>query len=92
MVSNVQADGTDGVLLDRNAAQCEDDDPSENDQVTDPTVLQWSSDKYIMFYNVDAEIYVAGSGFQCSDHTDNDADSTTDTADPDCDSPTDDSE
>jgi hypothetical protein len=93
--SSVEEDGTDGVVLEEDASICEWDDSSNDgdDQVGDPTPLKIATGKYALFFQMDGGIHVAGSGFQCSNWTDDDAGGGTDYPDDvGCDSPTDDTE
>ena len=95
---SVQADSSYGRVVDRDPANCPSDlDPVDidDDRVFDPTIVKYATDQYIMFYNDDDSVYVAGSGFECSDFLDNELDGYTDFGDggdEDCDSPTDDNE
>jgi hypothetical protein len=88
---SVYADASDGVVMDDDRGACPD-----ADVVMDPTMAAWASGQFIMLYNHDGGIKVAGSGFQCSDFSDNDSDGYTDWAasggDSNCLSPVDNSE
>jgi hypothetical protein len=85
-----------GVIVDEQAGSCEWDDGEEDhrtDEIADPTVVRYSSNKYILFYQMDGNIYVSASGFACSDFVDNDGWEGVDFPDdPDCYTPTTDSE
>jgi hypothetical protein len=87
--NTVHADSVTGVLIEQNSTDCESDDTDTDpqnfhEQVYDPAPLMVSSGKYLMFFGMrpDGEtignLYVAASGFQCSDFVDNDSDSLVD--------------
>lgn len=110
--NTVHADSVTGVLIEQNSTDCESDDTDtdpENyhEQVYDPSPLRVSSDKYVMFFGMRPDnetvgnLYVAASGFECSDFVNNDADTlglvdygnqTGQESYIDCESPSDDSE
>lgn len=94
-IDNVEVDNSDGVLVDEDGSTCN----NSTDRVYDPTPVKYATDQYIMFFGMDGHMYVAGSGFQCSNFVDDDSDSKTDFGGgtgeelaADCASPTDDSE
>ncbi len=95
---NVHVDSSHGRVMDKDPANCPSDlDPVDidDDRVFDPTIVKYATDQYIMFYNDDDSVYVAGSGFECSDFGDSNEDLDLDADFPDdgeCDSPTDDNE
>ena len=90
-----------GRVLDMRSYACPNDPDSGGDttwdHLADPTTmadpLGGGEFGYIMFYEMQGDIYVAGSNFACSDFEDNDADSAVDYGDDvGCESPTDNAE
>lgn len=79
---SVYADTLTGVVLEQRGYNCPSDDTTTNDRVADPTgvtlPLPGGGVGYIMFFQMDGKIYVSGSGFQCSNWIDDDADSLVD--------------
>lgn len=103
-VSAVEADSSNGVVLEEDTTICEMDYSTNDgdDRVADPTIVKWAANRYVMFFQMNGGIYVSGSGFQCSNFKDDETptgdgnidygDGTGEESASACESPTDDSE